>query len=105
MLNVLITLEPTFSTIDFSGDSLTIKTYDYNGQKYANDVTLSKDGNAKSIEEMKNEVAAIDTVNVTSGSKNRIDEALIAVNTALDTRDDSTAETELQINGILQVIH
>ena len=90
------TPEPTFSTIDFSGDSLTIKTYDYNGQKYANDVTLSKDGNAKSIEEMKNEVAAIDTVNVTSGSKNRIDEALIAVNTALDTRDDSTAETELQ---------
>lgn len=90
------TPEPTFSTIDFSGDSLTIKTYDYNGQKYANDVTLSKDGNAKSIEEMKNEVAAINTVNVTSGSKNRIDEALIAVNTALDTRDDSTAETELQ---------
>lgn len=90
------TPEPTFSTIDFSGDSLTIKTYDYNGQKYANDVTLSKDGNAKSNEEMKNEVAAIDTVNVTSGSKNRIDEALIAVNTALDTRDDSTAETELQ---------
>ena len=90
------TPEPTFSTIDFSGDSLTIKTYDYNGQKYANDVTLSKDGNAKSIEEMKNEVAAIDKVNVTSGSKNRIDEALIAVNTALDTRDDSTAETELQ---------
>lgn len=90
------TPEPTFSTIDFSGDSLTIKTYDYNGQKYANDVTLSKDGNAKSIEEMKNEVAAIDTVNVTSSSKNRIDEALIAVNTALDTRDDSTAETELQ---------
>lgn len=90
------TPEPTFSTMDFSGDSLTIKTYDYNGQKYANDVTLSKDGNAKSIEEMKNEVAAIDTVNVTSGSKNRIDEALIAVNTALDTRDDSTAETELQ---------
>ena len=41
------TPEPTFSTIDFSGDSLTIKTYDYNGQKYANDVTLSKDGNAK----------------------------------------------------------
>ena len=31
------TPEPTFSTIDFSGDSLTIKTYDYNGQKYAND--------------------------------------------------------------------
>lgn len=90
------TPEPTFSTIDFSGDSLTIKTYDYNGQKYANDVTLSKDGNAKSIEEMKNEVAAIDTVNVTSSSKNRIDEALIAVNTALDTRDDSTAETALQ---------
>ena len=36
------TPEPTFSTIDFSGDSLTIKTYDYNGQKYANDVTFIK---------------------------------------------------------------
>lgn len=90
------TPEPTFSTIDFSKDSLIIKTYDYNGQKYANDVTLSKDGNAKSIEEMKAEVAKIDTANVTSGSKNRIDEALTTVNTALDTRDDSAARTELQ---------
>lgn len=38
-----------------------------------NDVTLSKDGNAKSIWRNEDEVAMIDkAVNVTSGSKNRI---------------------------------
>ncbi|WP_294580350.1 metallophosphoesterase family protein [uncultured Thomasclavelia sp.] len=82
---------PTFSTIDFSGDSLTIKTYDYNGNKYAYDVTLNKDGNATSIVETKNDVANIDTTNITSGSKARIDEALNNVNTVLDSRDDSEA--------------
>lgn len=86
---------PTFSTIDFSGDSLTIKTYDYDGNKYANDVTLNKDGNATSIVETKNDVEAIDTTAVTSGSKTRIDEALNNVNTVLDSRDDLQAVDKL----------
>ena len=67
---------PTFSTIDFSSDSLTIKTYDYSGAKYAYDVTLTKDGNVTSIMEAKDDVATIDTTNLTSGSKTRIDVAL-----------------------------
>ena len=33
---------PSFSTIDFSSGSLTIKTYDYNGRKYADDFTINK---------------------------------------------------------------
>ena len=86
---------PTFSTIDFSGDSLTIKTYDYDGNKYANDVTLTKDGNATSIVETKKDVEAIDTTTVTSGSKTRIDEALNNVNTVLDSRDDLEAVNTL----------
>ena len=92
------TPEPTFSTIDFSGDALTVKTYDYEGKKYANDVTLSKDENAKSIQEVKNDVAAIDTVDLTSGSKARIDAAMANLNTVLDSRDDNTAVSELVNN-------
>lgn len=86
---------PTFSTIDFTTDSLTIKTYDFEGNKYANDVILKKDGEAKSIEEMKTDLSAIDTLSLTSGSKDRIDKALNDVNKLLDSRDDSEAIKDL----------
>ena len=76
-------------------NTLTIKTYDYDGNKYANDVTLTKDGNATSIVETKKDVEAIDTTTVTSGSKTRIDEALNNVNTVLDSRDDLEAVNTL----------
>lgn len=88
--------KPTFSTIDFSNDTLTVKTYDADGNKYAYDVTLTKDSEAKSIAEMKNELNKIDTNNVTSGSKDRIDAALTNVDAVLDSRDDSKAINELQ---------
>lgn len=35
-------LLPSFSTIDFTNNSLTIKTYDYDGNKYADDFTINK---------------------------------------------------------------
>ena len=35
---------PSFSTIDFTDDSFTIKTYDYNGNRYADDFTITKKG-------------------------------------------------------------
>ena len=59
--------------------------------KYAYDVTLTKDGNVTSIMEAKDDVATIDTTNLTSGSKTRIDAALDNVNKVLDSRDDSEA--------------
>ncbi len=42
---------PTFSTIDFTATSFTIKTYDYNGSKYADDFTINKsaDVSAESV--------------------------------------------------------
>lgn len=86
---------PTFSTIDFTKDSMTIKTYDVEGQKYANDVTIKKDDKAVSIEEMKKTVKALDTSVMTSGSKNRVDEALQNAKNVLDTRDDFSAINEL----------
>ena len=35
---------PSFSTIDFTNGSFTIKTYDYNGNRYADDFTITKKG-------------------------------------------------------------
>lgn len=43
---------PSFSTIDFSSGSLTIKTYDYNGNKYADDFTINKTSADKSVDEV-----------------------------------------------------
>lgn len=86
---------PTFSTLDFSKDALTIKTYDNEGEKYAYDVTIKKDDKATSIEEMKASVEAIDKVTITSGSKTRIEEALANAKKVLDQRDDSQAITQL----------
>lgn len=42
---------PSFSTIDFTNGSLTLKTYDYNGNKYANDFTIKKTDTAVSVDE------------------------------------------------------
>lgn len=86
---------PTFSTIDVSADELTIKTYDYDGNKYANDVTIQKNDGATSIIEEKNEVESIDADTITSGSKTRLEDAVNAVNSVLDSRDDSKAIGEL----------
>lgn len=43
---------PSFSTIDFTDGSLTIKTYDYNGVKYADDFTITKSDSAASVDEV-----------------------------------------------------
>ena len=43
---------PTFSTIDFSDESIVIKTYDYNGNKYADDYTLYKTGEKVSMKDL-----------------------------------------------------
>lgn len=86
---------PTFSTIDFSSNQLTIKTYDYDGNKYAYDVTLKKDDNVRSIQETTDQVNSIDTTKLTTGSQKRIEEALNNVNTLLDQRDDSDAQNTL----------
>ena len=64
---------PTFSTIDVSEDELTIRTYDYEGNNYANAVTIQKTDKGTSILEEKNEVEKIDLTTMTSGSKARVE--------------------------------
>lgn len=43
---------PSFSTIDFTDGSLTVKTYDYNGNKYADDYTIYKTSDGMSVDEV-----------------------------------------------------
>lgn len=50
---------PSFSTIDFSSGAMTIKTYDYNGNKYADDFTITKTTDAQSADEV---IAAADAI-------------------------------------------
>lgn len=54
---------PSFSTIDFTSGSLTIKTYDYNGNKYADDFTINKTSDEASVNDVieKAEAALADT--------------------------------------------
>lgn len=86
---------PTFSTLDVSADELTLKTYDYEGNKYANDVTIRKTDGETSIIEEKDAVEKMDLSVMTSGSKARVENALKNVDSVLDTRDDSKAIGEL----------
>ncbi len=86
---------PTFSTIDVSEDELTIRTYDYEGNNYANAVTIQKTDKGTSILEEKNEVEKIDLTTMTSGSKARVEDALKNIDAILDRRDDSKAVGEL----------
>lgn len=41
---------PSFSTMDFTDNKLTLKTYDYNGSKYADDYVIEKTGAATTFE-------------------------------------------------------
>ncbi len=56
---------PSFSTIDFSSGSLTIKTYDYNGRKYADYFTINKTTADMSVDDViANAEAMINNTNV-----------------------------------------
>ena len=84
---------PSFSTIDFSSGAMTIKTYDYNGNKYADDFTITKTSEAQTMDEV---IASAETivnstdVNYTDDSMNALKTALEALKTLRDT--NKTAE-------------
>ena len=73
---------PSFSTIDFSSGSLTIKTYDYNGNKYADDFTINKTNTDMSVDEVINNAEALingTEVNYTEDSMNSLKDVLSAL--------------------------
>lgn len=73
---------PSFSTIDFTSGSLTIKTYNYNGGKYADDFTINKTDADMSVNEVINNAEALinsTEVNYTEASMNSLKDALSAL--------------------------
>ena len=71
---------PAFSTIDFTDYSLTIRTYDYNGQTYADDFTIKKSEGALSmdetLEQAENTLASLDTAKYTESSVQALRDAI-----------------------------
>ena len=71
---------PSFSTIDFTDDSFTIKTYDYNGNRYADDFTITKSEDEQSVDEV---IASAEKL-VNSTDVTYTKESMAALTSALD---------------------
>lgn len=69
---------PTFSTIDFSDESIVIKTYDYNGSKYADDYTLYKTGEKVSMKDLIAQAKEIKNDGYTEASWNKLQSEIAA---------------------------
>ena len=69
---------PTFSTIDFSDESIVIKTYDYNGNKYADDYTLYKTGEKVSMKDLIAQAKEIKNDGYTETSWNKLQSEIAA---------------------------
>lgn len=93
---------PTFSTIDFTSNSMTIKTYDYNGDKYADDFTITKNVDEASLLELVNQAETMDTSAYTSGTVAAMNTAVKAVKALLETQEDlGAAKLEESYNAEL----
>lgn len=69
---------PTFSTIDFSDEYIVIKTYDYNGNKYADDYTLYKTGEKVSMKDLIAQAKEIKNDGYTEASWNKLQSEIAA---------------------------
>ena len=69
---------PTFSTIDFSDESIVIKTYDYNGNKYADDYILYKTGEKVSMKDLIAQAKEIKNDGYTEASWNKLQSEIAA---------------------------
>ena len=69
---------PTFSTIDISDVSIVIKTYDFNGYKYADDYTLYKTGEKVSMKDLIAQAKEIKNDGYTEASWNKLQSEIAA---------------------------
>lgn len=89
---------PTFSTIDFTGSSLTIKTYDYNGNKYADDFTLVKNADKDSVLNILSEIDNLNSEEYTQTTWNNLQSSAAAVKNLLQlSGEDTGAQTLSQV--------
>ena len=86
---------PSYSVVEVNGNTLSLKTYDDQGNKYAKDVTITKTENEqKSLTELKNDVKWDDT-KMTTGSNKLRDAAVYRADSVLAHEEDP-AFTDLQ---------
>lgn len=92
---------PAFSTIDFTDNSLTIKTYNYNGGKYAEDFTINKTSDALSldetIEKAETTLANLDTAKYTDASVTALRNAIANIK---ELRDKYTTPEDQAVSII-----
>ena len=79
---------PTFSTIDLTPNTFTIRTYDYEGNQYAEDFTIVKNVEDASMVNLMDEAKKMDGSLYTKPSFGRVDSALQAANALLETDKD-----------------
>ena len=74
---------PTFSTLDVTDEGLTIRTYDYNGNKYADDFTLYKTENQATAKALIDQAAATAETGYTSETYATMKNALTVMQTLM----------------------
>ena len=79
---------PTFSTIDLTPNTFTIRTYDYEGNQYAEDFTIVKNVEGASMVKLMDEAEKMDGSLYTKPSFGRVDSALQAAHAMLETGKD-----------------
>lgn len=83
---------PTYSTIDFSDEKLTIRTYDYNGEKYADDFTIIKSKSSLSVQELLQEAVLKQQSDYTGESFKRLQNAVAGMKDLMEfTTEDKGA--------------
>lgn len=92
---------PTFSVLDIDENSFTIRTYDYNGSKYADDFTILKtnDGTVNtdsvSASELIEKAANIDKTKYTKNSVEAVEKAAEGLKNVLNETGEDIAITQL----------
>lgn len=85
-------LTPSYSTLSVNGGDLTIKTFDYNNQPYADTFTIKKNVSKDSISALIAQAKGIDTSKYTEESVKALNDTVSAIENMFDTQEDKGAE-------------
>ena len=90
----------TFSTLDFSGDTLTIKMYDIDGNPYGSDYTITKNAVRENPLDFIRAVSSLNKKNYTKSSFQAFNKALKKIKTTINlTAADKGYQTLVNRNG------
>ncbi len=87
---------PTYSTLDVTANSLTVKTYDYNGEKYADDFVITKTKTKKNPLTVVNAAKKLKKKNYTIDSYNNLQNALNLFQKTFQQTDEDLGALEVE---------